>query len=300
MQALVAQVASAYFDLREYDAELEYVRESITTRQESVKLVNGARGGRCRKHARTGPGQDAGRFRSGRSCPAGEGQEQTENLINFLLGKQPGPVARGTSLVDQPQPPEVPAGLPSALLERRPDLREAEQQLIAANARVGVAKAAFYPSISLTAVGGYQTIGPAGCRQPIGRRLRSRRRARSADLRRGATHQATTRRAKAQHEELLINYQKAINGAFRDVSDALVGYQKNKEYSRQPAAARRDAARPKPARERALCRWRQQLSGSARHRASAADRRTTARAGPTGCSDIARAAIQALGGGWEL
>ena len=68
-------------------------------------------------------------------------QQQTENLISFLLGKNPAPVERGLRLVDQPQPPAIPAGLPSALLERRPDLRAAEQQLIAANARVGVAKA---------------------------------------------------------------------------------------------------------------------------------------------------------------
>src|ERR1051326_2733838 len=73
-------------------------------------------------------------------------QTQTENFISLLLGKPPGSIARGRSLVDQPQPPDVPAGLPSALLERRPDLRAAEQRLVAANARVGVAKAAFFPT----------------------------------------------------------------------------------------------------------------------------------------------------------
>ena len=151
-------------------------------------------------------------------------------MINFLIGKQPGPVRRGHSLVDQPQPPQVPAGLPSALLERRPDLREAEQRLVAANARVGVAKAAFYPSISLTAGGGVQSTDLLGvinrsggawnrgefstCRfSTLGRRV------------------GNYKTAKAQHEEMVITYQKAINGAFQDVSDALVGYQKNREYS---------------------------------------------------------------------
>jgi outer membrane protein, multidrug efflux system len=157
-------------------------------------------------------------------------QEQTENLINFLLGRQPGGVTRGRSLTDQPQPPQVPAGLPSALLERRPDVRVAEQQLIAANARVGVAKAAFYPSINLTASGGAQTTDLLGI---VSRAGGAYAMSGVVDLpifdagRRSGNYKT----AKAQHEELLIGYQKTINGAFHDVSDALVGYQKNKEYT---------------------------------------------------------------------
>jgi multidrug efflux system outer membrane protein len=157
-------------------------------------------------------------------------QEQTENLINFLVAKPPGPVSRGRTLDQQSQPPQVPAGLPSALLERRPDLRAAEQVLVAANARVGVAKAAFFPSISLTGASGYQSsdllgvVNRAGPGYAFGGIV---------DLpffdagRRRGEYKA----AKARHQAALAGYQKAINSAFRDVSDALVGYQKSKEYT---------------------------------------------------------------------
>ena len=230
MQILVAQVASAYFDLCEYDAELQLVRESIKTRQESLMLVT------SREEGGVGSLLDVDQAKTlVASAQADEsllenGQEQTENLINFLLGRDPGPVVRGRSLVDQRQPPQVPAGLPSALLERRPDLRVAEQQLIAANARVGVAKAAFYPSINLTASGGVQTTDLLGV---ISRTGFAYGMSGVVDLpifdasRRSGNYKT----AKAQGEELLISYQKAINGAFRDVSDALVGYQKSKEHT---------------------------------------------------------------------
>jgi multidrug efflux system outer membrane protein len=156
-------------------------------------------------------------------------QAQTEDLISYLLGRSPGPIPRGRQLTDQPQPPEVPAGLPSALLERRPDILAAEQQLIAANARVGVAKAAFFPSINLTGSGGRQTTdllgisfrsGPAYLAQalvdtPIF----------DAGLRRG-----NYKTAKAQKEELLLQYVNTITAAFRDVSDSLIGHQKTKEF----------------------------------------------------------------------
>ena len=148
--------------------------------------------------------------------------QQTENLINFLLGKQPGAVARGRSLTDQPQPPQVPAGLPSSLLERGPDLRVAEQQSIASNARVGVAKAAFYPSINLTAVGGYQTsdllgiVNQSGFSYSMGGAL-------DLPIFDAGRRRGNYKTAQAQREELLIAYLRAINGAFRDVSDALVG-----------------------------------------------------------------------------
>ena len=230
MQILVAEVASAYFDLREYDAELALVRESIKTRQESLMLVTAREEGGVSNLVEVDQAKTLVASAQANASLLENAQEQTENLINLLLGRQPGPVTRGRSLVDQPQPPQVPAGLPSALLERRPDLRVAEQQLVAANARVGVAKAAFYPSINLTASGGFQTTDLLGV---ISRSSGAFGMSGLVDLpifdagRRAGNYKT----AKAQNEELLISYQRAINGAFRDVSDALVGYQKTKEYT---------------------------------------------------------------------
>jgi len=230
MQALVAQVASSYFDLREFDLELELVRESIKAREESVRLTVAREEGGVASMVDVDQAKTLLQTAQAQLALLERGQEQTENLISFLLGRQPGPISRGRSLVEQPQPPQVPAGLPSTLLDRRPDIREAEQNLVAANARVGVAKAAFFPSINLTATGGYQSsdligiIHKTGLGYSFGGLL---------DLpifdagRRRGNYQT----AKAQYQELLIAYQKAINGAFQDVSDALVGYQKTKEYT---------------------------------------------------------------------
>jgi len=234
MQALVAEVASAYFDLREYDSEIEYVQQSITTREESVKLVTSREEGGVGSLLEVDQAKTLVHSARANLAQLEKSQQQTENLIDYLLGRQPGPVVRGRSLVDQPQPPQVPAGLPSALLERRPDLRSAEQQLIAANARIGVAKAAFYPSINLTAAGGFQTsdllgvVSRSGGAYTMGGVL-------DLPIFDAGRRSANYKFAKAQHEELLIGYQKAINGAFHDVSDALVGYQKNKEYTSNQA-----------------------------------------------------------------
>jgi NodT family efflux transporter outer membrane factor (OMF) lipoprotein len=229
MQVLVADVATAYFDLREYDSELEYVRESIKTRTGSLRLVIARQQGGVATMLDVHQAQTLVTSAQGDAVLLERAREQTENFISFLLGKHPGPVARGKTLTEQPQPPQVPTGLPSSLLERRPDLRFAEQQLVAANARVGVAKAAFYPSIALTASGGYQTTDLLGIVTRTGAAYSM---AGFVDLpifdagRRSGNYNS----AKAQHQQLLLNYQRAITGAFRDVSDALVGYQRTKEY----------------------------------------------------------------------
>jgi multidrug efflux system outer membrane protein len=229
-QSLVAQVAEAYFDLREYDAEIDYVRQSIVTRRQSVQLVSARVQGGVASKLELDQATTLVASAQANLALLEKAQEQTENLISYLLGKDPGPVERGKSLVDQPQPPEVPAGLPSALLERRPDVRAAEQQLIAANARVGVAKAAFFPSITLTGLGGIgatDLLGIASRSGPVysmaglfdlpifdaGRRI------------------GNYQTSKAVREELLLNYQKVIHGAFRDVADALADYHKSKEYT---------------------------------------------------------------------
>ncbi len=234
MQTLVAQLASAYFDLREYDAEIQFVRDSIKTRQTSVLLVAARVEGGVTSAVDLDQAKTLVSSAQANLALLEKSADQTENLINYLLGKPPGPVARGKTLTEQSQPIEVPAGLPSSLLERRPDLQVAEQQLIAANARVGVAKAAFYPSITLTAAGGVQTSDLVGIAQ---RSAFSYSLGGLVDLpifdagRRSGNYKT----AKAFHEELLIGYVKAIDGAFRDVSDALVGYKKTREYSANQA-----------------------------------------------------------------
>jgi multidrug efflux system outer membrane protein len=171
--------------------------------------------------------------------------QQQENLINILLGNNPGPIARGLRLTDQPHSPEVPAGIPSDLLERRPDIRQSEQLLVAANAQIGVARAAYYPQIALTATGGFQSdalsrlfTGPAGLWsfggslvQPIftAGRIRSQ-----------------VNLAEAQQQEAVLSYQQSIQQAFRDVSDALIAYRKNTEFREQQellTASAKDAAR---------------------------------------------------------
>ena len=171
--------------------------------------------------------------------------EQQENFISTLLGNNPGPIARGMKLTEQSHPPDVPAGLPSTLLERRPDIREAEAELIAANAQIGVAKAAYFPQINLTATAGYQSsaltglfTGPAGLWnfggalvQPIftGGRIRS-----------------NVRFTEAREQEALLTYRQTIQQAFRGVSDALVEYHKDREfreYQQRLAFSAQDAAR---------------------------------------------------------
>ncbi len=227
-QALVSEVALSYFSLREYDAELAYVMESLKTRTESLNLVTARQKGGVSTLLDVDQAQTLLSAAQVQKAKLEKAVEQTENLINFLLGKPPGPVARGLALSAQYQPPAIPAGIPSALLDRRPDLRYAEQQLVAANARVGVAKAAFFPTITLTAAGGYQTVDLVNI---VDRSSASYNMGGMLDLpifdagRRSGNYKS----AKAQKEQLVVNYQKAINNAFRDVSDALVGYAKAKE-----------------------------------------------------------------------
>jgi multidrug efflux system outer membrane protein len=245
ISSLVANVASSYFQLRELDLELEISRRTLTSRSESLQLTA----------MRTEHGIDTMLdqrqaeqlvYTAAAQVPDLERQiEQRENALSILLGNNPGAIPRGMKLTEQPHAPEVPSGLPSELLERRPDVREAEENLIAANAQIGVARAAYFPQISLTGTGGYQSAaltnlftGPAGIWsfggsfvQPIfeGGRLRS-----------------NVRLAEAQHQEMLLTYQQTIQGAFRDVSDALVAYRKNREFRIQEeklTEAARDAAR---------------------------------------------------------
>jgi multidrug efflux system outer membrane protein len=156
---------------------------------------------------------------------------QEENAISILLGDYPQGVPRGKTLVEQVLPPDVPPGLPSTLLERRPDIREAEQILVAANAQIGVAKAEFFPQISLTGSGG----GAFGRSSAFSGLMSSQLGTWSYGAQvsqpifTGGALRGNLRLAESQHKQALISYRQAIQQAFGDVSDALIGYQKNHE-----------------------------------------------------------------------
>jgi multidrug efflux system outer membrane protein len=154
---------------------------------------------------------------------------QQENAISILLGNNPGDIPRGLKLTEQPHAPDVPVGLPSTLLARRPDILQAEQSLIVANAQIGVARAAYFPQISLTAQGGYQSsaltslfTGPAGLWTLVA--------SASQPIFQGGRLKSNVRFTEAQKEQFLLTYKQTIQGAFRDVSNALTAYRKNREF----------------------------------------------------------------------
>ena len=158
--------------------------------------------------------------------------EQTENQISLLLGKNPGPVQRGLSLTAQEQPPSVPPGLPSTLLDRRPDIRAAEHTLAAADANIGVARAAYFPQISLTSFFGFESnqlsglfSGPARAWQFIPQV--------SQPIFTAGRLKSNLKLARAQQQSALIQYESAVQTAFREVSDALIAYRKVKEIRTQ-------------------------------------------------------------------
>jgi multidrug efflux system outer membrane protein len=242
---LVSDVAAAYFQLRELDLELEISRRTLASRQDSLRITQMLANGGATSMLDVRQAEQLV-FTAAETIPDLERRiEQQENFISTLLGNNPGPIARGTKLTEQPHAPEVPAGLPSSLLVQRPDIREAEAQLIAANAQIGVARAAYFPQISLTASGGFQSsaltslfTGPAGLwslggslTQPIfaGGRIRS-----------------NVKFTEARQQEAALAYQQTIQQAFRGVSDALVEYRKDREFREQQeqlAFSAQDAAR---------------------------------------------------------
>jgi multidrug efflux system outer membrane protein len=232
LSTLVANVASAYFQLRALDLELEISKRTLTSRQESLRLTRILADGGSTTLLDVRQAEQLV-FTASAEIPVLEQQiEQQENFLSILLGQNPGDIPRGQTLTEQRQPPQVPSGLPSSLLERRPDIQQAEAQMVAANAEIGVARAAYFPQISLSGTGGFQSsaltslfTGPAGAwsfgaslAQPIftGGRLRSE-----------------VRLAEARQQTAALFYQQSIQGAFRSVSDALVAYHKTREFRAQ-------------------------------------------------------------------
>ena len=227
---LVANVAAAYFQLRALDLQLEISKRTLDSRQESLRLTRLLANGGSTSLLDVRQAEQLV-FTASAEIPALEQQiEQQENFLSILLGRNPGNIARGQTLIEQHHPPEVPAGLPSSLLERRPDIRQAEQQLVAANAEIGVARAAHFPQISLNGNGGLQSsaltnlfTGPAGA-WSFGASL-------TQPIFTAGKISSGVRLAKARQQTATLFYQQSIQGAFRSVSDALIGYRKTREFS---------------------------------------------------------------------
>jgi multidrug efflux system outer membrane protein len=232
LTSVVSNVATDYFTLRELDLALDVSSKTLAARQHSLQLTNV-----LAKHG-SASALDVRQseqlvYTAAETIPDLERQiAQQENSLSILLGRNPGPIPRGRPLTEQPDPPSIPVGLPSELLERRPDIREAEASLMAANAEIGVAKAAYFPSISLTGTAGYESFalnnlfthsqrtwnGAASLTQPI--------------FAAGAIRSGM-RLAEAQEREMLLTYQQTIMNAFQEVSNSLVAYQKGREFREQ-------------------------------------------------------------------
>jgi multidrug efflux system outer membrane protein len=225
---LVSDVASDYFTLLELDLELQITRDTVNTQVDSVKLTQ------LRLDHGVATKLDVLQAQqvldtANAQLPDFERQiGQEEDAISILLGHYPEGVRRGRPLAEQPFPPEVPPGMPSTLLERRPDIRQVEQELIAANAEIGVAKAAFFPQISLTGSGGgaFGRSTLLSGLQPSQTGIWSYGAQVTQPIFTGGALRGNLRLTESQQRQELIAYRQAIQLAFRDVSDALIGYQK--------------------------------------------------------------------------
>jgi multidrug efflux system outer membrane protein len=231
---LVSDVATAYFGLRELDFELDISRRTLKSRQESLRLIQlrQERGVSTMLEVRQA---EELVYNAGEVIPALEQAiQQTENLLSFLTGRNPSAIERGISLTDQQMPPAVPAGLPSDLIERRSDIRAAENSLVAANLRIAVAKKEYFPRISLTSFLGYEsgqlTSLFSGSRNvwSLGGQI-------AQPIFTGGRIKSNVRFTQAERDFLLIDYQETIQAAFREVSDSLIAYQKVREIRTQRA-----------------------------------------------------------------
>jgi outer membrane protein, multidrug efflux system len=230
--SLISDVTRTYFALRELDLELEIARKTRTNAQDGLRLTQlrhdqGAATGldvrQSEQFLYTATAQIAGTERA---------IGQTENALSLLLGNSPGDIPRGRALEDFTAPPQVPPGLPSALLERRPDIREAEATLIAANALIGAARAQYFPQISLTGFLGAQSRALSGLLTGPARSWNFAPGATLPIFNAGRTR-SNVRFTEAQQREALIRYEQSIQNAFRDVSDGLIGYRKTVEQREQ-------------------------------------------------------------------
>ncbi len=245
VNGLIANVAAAYFELRELDLDLEISRRTLALRNDSLALTRTLVDGGAAPLTDQRQAEQLVELAAGAIPNLERRIQQQENAINILLGRNPGAaIERGRALPDQPVPPAPPAGIPSSLLERRPDIAQAEQDLIAANARIGAARAAFFPEISLTGIGGIASGSLTTLFRGASRAWSYTGSAMAPIFNKGRL-EANYRLAEAQRDQLLLAYRQTIQQSFREVSDALIAYSKFREYrvhQERLLAAARDTA----------------------------------------------------------
>jgi multidrug efflux system outer membrane protein len=229
---LVSDVATAYFTLLDLDMELTIAENTLATREESLRLIKIQQQGGAATLLDVRQAEQLVYGAAELILNAERQIEQTENQISLLLGRNPGRVARTRLLTEQQTPPEVPAGLPSSLLERRPDIQAAEQVLIAAHANIGVAKAAYFPHITLTGEFGFQSTALSNLFSGS-RRIWSFVPQLTQPIFTAGRITSGVELAEARQRSALAQYEKAIQTGFRDVSDALVQYQRVREIRAQ-------------------------------------------------------------------
>jgi multidrug efflux system outer membrane protein len=225
---LVSDLASDYFTLLQLDLQLQITRQTVSTQTDSVKLTNLRLNRGVATKLDVLQAQQVLDTANAQIPDLERAIAQEENAVSILVGDYPHDVARGLPLVEQTLPPEIPPGLPSSIIERRPDIREAEQILIASNAEIGVAKAQFFPQIALTGSGG----GSFGRSSAFSGLMASHAGIWSYGAQvsqpvfTGGALRGNLRLAKSENQQALIAYRQTIQRAFGEVSDALIGYEK--------------------------------------------------------------------------
>jgi multidrug efflux system outer membrane protein len=242
---LVQQVATAYFHLRSLDEQLSIARQTRKARQESVQLTRTLESGGSVPLADLRQAEEL-EYTASVQVPQLEQQiQQEENALRLLLGANPGPVPHVGPNALAPVPQDLSVGLPSRLLERRPDILQAEQQLIAANARIGVARAQFFPQLLITASGGVEGSDLSTIFDPDGRLIYGIG-SLTQPIFQGGKLRGQLQLSEDTKKEMVLNYQKTIAGAFRDASNALIAVNKQRsarEQQEKLVAAAEDAAR---------------------------------------------------------
>ena len=247
---LVENIATSYYQLRTLDAELAITRSTLDARKQSLDLTQKLEQGGADSMADVRQAEEL-YYTAQAQIPDLERQiAQQENNLRLLLGEDPGPIVRNiddsTSIIaNAPHPADVPVGLPSDLLERRPDVRRAEELLIQANANIGVARAQYFPQLALTGTGGTSGSQLKGLVNPVNVYYYAAGNLTQPIFDAGKIR-ANYHLAQATDKELIDTYQQTIAGALRDVSNALIAYNKTREYREQQekqTAASADAVR---------------------------------------------------------